>query len=211
MTTPGAARSVLPGVRLGRQRRAEARDADFRDWARARQGALRRSAYLLCHDWHLAEDLAQTTLAKLYAAWHRTREEGRDAYARRVLYRAFVDETRKGHRRELPAAEPPDRAGADEGDPALRLDLLQALAALPPRCRAVIVLRFWEDQGVEATAAALGITTGTVKSQTSRGLALLRTVLADAVSAGDLSRRAGRHPVRQADPAAGKEHCDAAS
>ncbi|MCF2529511.1 SigE family RNA polymerase sigma factor [Yinghuangia soli] len=156
-----------------RTRRADL-DADFRAWALARQAHLRRSAYLLCRDWHLAEDLTQNTLAKLYAAWHRiNRGDTRDAYARRVLYRTFVDETRRGYRREYPGDDLPE-AAAPEIDSELRVTLLDAVALLPPRCRAVIVLRFWEDLSVEDTAAALGCTTGTVKSQTSRGLAALR-------------------------------------
>ncbi|MDI2132537.1 SigE family RNA polymerase sigma factor [Yinghuangia seranimata] len=161
-----------------RTRRAQL-DEDFREWALARQAHLRRSAYLLCRDWHLAEDLTQTTLAKMYAAWNRVREgDGREAYARRVLYRTFVDETRRGYRREHTGVDLPD-PGVPADDPALRMALLDAVAHLPPRCRAVILLRFWEDQSVEDTAAALGCTTGTVKSQTSRGLAALRQRLRD--------------------------------
>ena len=103
-----------------RTRQAEL-DADLRDWALARQAHLRRSAYLLCRDWHLAEDLTQTTLAKLYAAWHRVRDgDTRDAYARRVLYRTFVDETRRGYRREYPGDTIPDTA-APGVDSALRI------------------------------------------------------------------------------------------
>jgi RNA polymerase sigma-70 factor (sigma-E family) len=160
-----------------RKRRAEL-DADFREWALARQAHLRRSAFLLCRDWHLAEDLTQTALAKLYAAWHRVSAgETRDAYARRVLYRTFVDETRRGYRREFPGADLPDSA-APAVDSELRMTLLDAVGLLPPRGRAVIVLRFWEDLSVEDTAAALGCSTGTVKSQTARGLAALRGHLA---------------------------------
>lgn len=169
-----APRLRTTGVRhWGRSRRAE-QDADFRDWALARQGHLRRAAYLLCRDWHLAEDLTQTTLTKLYAAWHRINGgDARDAYARRVLYRTFVDETRRGHRREYPGEYLPEGA-APAVDTALRVTLLDAIGLLPPRARAVIVLRFWEDLSVEDTAAALGCSPGTVKSQTSRGLAALR-------------------------------------
>jgi RNA polymerase sigma-70 factor (sigma-E family) len=165
-------------------RRAEL-DEDFREWAQARQTHLRRSAYLLCRDWHLAEDLTQTTLAKLYAVWHRVRDSAsRDAYARRALYRAFIDETRRPHRREHTQDRVPE-IPAPASDSDLRLALLDAVAHLPPRSRAVIVLRFWEDLSVEDTAAALGCTAGTVKSQTSRGLAALRERLGgDAAFAG---------------------------
>ncbi|WP_405972851.1 SigE family RNA polymerase sigma factor [Streptomyces sp. NBC_00988] len=154
---------------------------DFDDFARSRQAHLRRTAHLLCGDWHLAEDLTQTALAKLYAVWRRVRQlESPDGYARRVLYRTFIDETRRRRWWERTGA------GADQAevvapasDPDLRLTLLDALRQLPPRGRAVLVLRFWEDQSVEATAAALGCSVGTVKSQTSRGLGTLRTILAD--------------------------------
>lgn len=156
---------------------------DFDDFARSRQAHLRRTAHLLCGDWHLAEDLTQTALAKLYAVWRRVRQlESPDGYARRVLYRTFIDETRRRRWWERPGAG----AGAHQedvvapaSDPDLRLTLLDALRQLPPRGRAVLVLRFWEDQSVEATAMALGCSVGTVKSQTSRGLGTLRHILAD--------------------------------
>lgn len=154
---------------------------DFDDFARSRQAHLRRTAHLLCGDWHLAEDLTQTALAKLYAVWRRVRQlESPDGYARRVLYRTFIDETRRRRWWERPGAGADQaEAMAPASDPDLRLTLLDALRQLPPRGRAVLVLRFWEDQSVEATAAALGCSVGTVKSQTSRGLGTLRTILAD--------------------------------
>lgn len=152
---------------------------DFDDFARSRQAHLRRTAHLLCGDWHLAEDLTQTALAKLYAVWRRVRQlESPDGYARRVLYRTFLDETRRRRWWERPAAHQEDVVAA-ASDPDLRLTLLDALRQLPPRGRAVLVLRFWEDQSVEATATALGCSVGTVKSQTSRGLGTLRHILAD--------------------------------
>ncbi|XUL94234.1 SigE family RNA polymerase sigma factor [Streptomyces galilaeus] len=152
---------------------------DFDDFARSRQAHLRRSAHLLCGDWHLAEDLTQTALAKLYAVWRRVRQlESPDGYARRVLYRTFIDETRRRRWWER-TGTPHEDVVAPASDPDLRLTLLDALRQLPPRGRAVLVLRFWEDQSVEATAAALGCSVGTVKSQTSRGLGTLRRILAD--------------------------------
>lgn len=154
---------------------------DFDDFARSRQAHLRRTAHLLCGDWHLAEDLTQTALAKLYAVWRRVRQlESPDGYARRVLYRTFIDETRRRRWWERTGAGAyQEDVVAPASDPDLRLTLLDALRQLPPRGRAVLVLRFWEDQSVEATAAALGCSVGTVKSQTSRGLGTLRTILAD--------------------------------
>jgi RNA polymerase sigma-70 factor (sigma-E family) len=152
---------------------------DFDAFARSRQAYLRRTAYLLCGDWHLAEDLTQTALAKLFSVWGRVRKlDALDGYARKVLLRTFLDENRRRRWRERLSPHHDDLA-APAQDPELRLTLLAALRQLPARSRAVLVLRFWEDQSVEATAAALGCSAGTVKSQTSRGLATLRRILGD--------------------------------
>lgn len=158
---------------------------EFDEFARSRQAYLRRSAYLLCGDWHLAEDLTQTALAKLYAVWRRVRMDSPDSYARKVLFRTFVDETRRRRWWERSSAHEYDVA-APAQDPDLRLMLLAALRQVPARGRAVLVLRFWHDQSVEETAAALGCSTGTVKSQTSRGLATLRRILGDTPLAAQL-------------------------
>lgn len=163
---------------------------EFDEFARSRQARLRRAAYLLCGDWHLAEDLTQTALAKLYAVWRQVRMDSPDSYARKVLFRTFVDETRRRRWWERPSAQQYDVA-AQAHDPDLRLTLLAALRQVPARSRAVLVLRFWEDQSVEATAAALGCSTGTVKSQTSRGLATLRRILGDTPLAASPSSWAG--------------------
>jgi RNA polymerase sigma-70 factor (sigma-E family) len=163
--------------------------SDFDEFARSRQTLLRRSAYLLCGDWHLAEDLTQTALAKLYAVWRKVRMDSPDSYARKVLFRTFVDETRRRRWWERPSAHEYDVA-APAHDPDLRLMLLAALRQVPARSRAVLVLRFWEDQSVEQTATALGCSTGTVKSQTSRGLATLRRILGDTPLAASLTNRA---------------------
>lgn len=163
---------------------------EFDEFARSRQARLRRAAYLLCGDWHLAEDLTQTALAKLYAVWRQVRMDSPDSYARKVLFRTFVDETRRRRWWERPSAQQYDVA-APAHDPDLRLTLLAALRQVPARSRAVLVLRFWEDQSVEATAAALGCSTGTVKSQTSRGLATLRRILGDTPLAASPGSRSG--------------------
>ena len=163
----------------------------FDEFARSRQVHLRRAAHLLCGDWHWAEDLTQTALAKLYAVWHRVRTmESPDGYARQILFRTFLDETRRRRWWERPSAREYE-AAAPTQDLALRMTLLDALRQLPPRGRAVLVLRFWEDQSVEETAAALRCSTGTVKSQTSRGLNTLRRILGDAPSAAALRSGTG--------------------
>jgi RNA polymerase sigma-70 factor (sigma-E family) len=149
------------------------REQDFKDLYVGRAPALRRTAFLLCGDWQLAEDLVQVAFEKVYASWSRLREP--DAVLRRTLVRCWVDETRRPHRRERSVAEVPDRSvEAPE-----RESLSHALAAVPPRQRACLVLRFYDDLSVAETARLLGCTEGTVKSQTSRGLEALRLVLGE--------------------------------
>jgi len=149
------------------------KEQDFRDLYVGRAPALRRTAFLLCGDWQLAEDLVQVTFEKVYASWSRLREP--DAVLRRTLVRCWVDETRRPHRRERSVADVPDRAVV----PPERESLAHALAAVPPRQRACLVLRFYDDLSVAETARLLGCTEGTVKSQTSRGLEALRLVLGE--------------------------------
>ena len=164
-------------------------EREFVEYVGTRGQALRATAYLLCGDWHRAEDLAQTALIKLYLAWRRIRhDESLDGYARRVLVRAFLDERRRPWRREF-AGEPPEQAARP--DPAdERLDLLAALARLPRSQRVAVVLRYWEDLGVAETAALLGVSEGTVKSASYRGLAALRAVL-------ERSPRTGSAPTEE--------------
>ncbi|MGM1057735.1 SigE family RNA polymerase sigma factor [Saccharothrix sp. Mg75] len=152
------------------------RDTAFAEYFAARSEALRGTAYLLCGDWHRAEDLVQTTFTKLYVAWRRiTRHDALDAYARQTLVRTFVSELRRGwFRRERVSGETADVAATPSGSAEDRLVLLAALARVPPRQRAVLVLRYWEDLSVEETARALGCSEGTVKSQAARGLRTLR-------------------------------------
>lgn len=158
--------------------RDAARERDFRQFAEARQAQLRRSAYLLCGDWHQAQDLTQTTLMKLYAAWGRVNQDGNaDAYARTILTRTFIDQWRRRSWHEEPVSEPPDLPSGALVAPELRLMMREALMELAPRYRAVLVLRFWEDWTVEQTAEALRVSPGTVKSQSARGLARLREIV----------------------------------
>ncbi|MFG3685427.1 SigE family RNA polymerase sigma factor [Micromonospora sp. NPDC047740] len=159
------------------------RDTAFAEYFAARSDAMRGTAYLLCGDWHRAQDLVQTAFTKLYLVWNRVaRHEVLDAYVRQILVRTFLDERRRGWwRRERVGGEDAERPTPPES-PENRLVMLQALAALAPRQRAVLVLRYWEDLSVEETAALLGCTPGTVKSQAARGLENLRDLLLPAYS-----------------------------
>jgi RNA polymerase sigma-70 factor (sigma-E family) len=150
---------------------------DFHEFASARAGQLFRIAYLVCGDWHEAEDLVQTTLAKLYVAWHRVeRTESPDAYARKVLMNTYFSQRRLKRSTETPVAEPPELTATRE-DSDLRLTLVAALRKLPPRSRAVVVLRYVDDHSIESVAQALGISPAAVKSLNSRGLEQLRGLL----------------------------------
>lgn len=194
MGTPRAGRNVFllrhgsaarDGDRggVGDRRRGErqAWEEDFVAYYAAKGEMLRRTAYALCGDWHLAEDLTQTVFTTLYRVWARVeRHEVLDQYARRVLLRAFLDQGRRPWRREVPAPpESPalDGAGWQDGTADVRVDLRTALLGLERRRRAVLVLRFWADLSIEQVAELLHCPPGTVKSLTARGLADLRAKL----------------------------------
>src|SRR4051812_12389597 len=135
-------------------------DDDFVEYARASAGQLRRTAYLLCRDWDLAADLTQTTLARMFVHWPRiTRRDNPHAYARQVLSRAFLDHHRSKSTHEVVTAEFGEVPGVAE-DSDLRLTLIDALGRIPPRDRAIVVLRYWEDLSVESVAEILGLPTG---------------------------------------------------
>jgi RNA polymerase sigma-70 factor (sigma-E family) len=157
------------------------REDEFRAFVVGSRGRLLRTATLLSSgDAHEAEDLVQTVLLRIYLSWPRIRPETRDAYARRMLVNALVDERRRPHaRHERNEAEVPDVAV----EPILPTDtdaaVFRALAELPPRMRAAVVLRHLNDASVAETAEALGCSEGTVKSQTARGLDHLRARLTD--------------------------------
>lgn len=161
------------------QRRS--RDTDFEAWMTARQPALLRTACLLTGETHTAEDLVQTTLAKLYLAWDRIADrEHVDAYARKALVNEFRSLWRRPwRRRELSAEQLPDVTGVEQAYDAHDDALWEFVATLPPKQRAVIVLRYYEELTEAETAATLGISVGTVKSQASRALASLRRTVAD--------------------------------
>jgi len=156
--------------------------SDFHAFASRATASLTRLAYLLCGDRHLAHDLVQTCLIRLYQAWPRLRDhDAADAYARKVLLRCWLNERRRPWRRaesrdgRVPDTEAPERDAA--GDVHLKEVMRRALATLPPRQRAAVVLRYWAQHSVTETAAILRCSEGTVKSQSARGLAALRQAL----------------------------------
>ncbi|WP_214367424.1 SigE family RNA polymerase sigma factor [Pseudonocardia sp. H11422] len=163
----------------------EAAEREFAEYFRARKDAVRRTAFLLCGDWHRADDHAQSAFVALHRHWRRIRDrDALDAWVRRTLVRAVVDESRRPWRRErateaLPPPPAPAAADAATDAVATRQTLVDGLRAVPPRQRAVLVLRYLEGLDVAGTAAALGCSTGTVKSQTAHGLAALRAALGD--------------------------------
>jgi RNA polymerase sigma-70 factor (sigma-E family) len=172
---------------------------EFAEFAVGASPRLRRTAFLLCGDWHTAEDLTQTTLAKLFVAWRRIRRlEGVDAYATRTLVNAYLTDRRRKRSGEQPVAEIPEIPVEPDG-PELRIAVMGVLAGLPPGARAVVVMRYWADMSVDQVAAALGCSPGNVKSQCARALARLRPLLGEiAAEAGLLGRqpREGRDRTR---------------
>lgn len=158
------------------------RDAEFLEYAAVHRGRMLRTARLLTSgDAYWAEDLVQVALTKLYVHWTKVRrEDGAARYADRILVNAFLDERRRLWRhREASTDRLQDPDPAPGPDPAERLTVLQALAKLPRRQHAVVVLRYFRDLDVQATAELMGCSTGTVKSQTSHALAKLRDLLRD--------------------------------
>lgn len=155
-------------------------EQDFRQFVAGRQRALLRSAWLLTGDWSAAEDLVQTALMRSWPKWRRlTADDAAEAYVRRVMFNAFATARRRRWHQEIPTGVLPERpASGPDSDPSeaadLRRMLVAAVQALPPRQRAVVVLRFFDDLTETQTAAVLGVAVGTVKSQTAKALTSLR-------------------------------------
>ena len=154
----------------------------------ARSAALLRTAYLLTGDRHDAEDLVQAALTKVVPRWGRLREP--EPYVRRILVNESISRWRRRRWRETSVPEVGDvaRPGHDVDQ---QLVLRQALGRLAPRQRAVIVLRYFDDLTEAQTADALGISVGTVKSQSRDALARLRTLVPDLAEPALSERPAG--------------------
>lgn len=154
---------------------------EFTEFVVAAGPRLRRTAFMLCGDWHQAEDLTQTALAKVFASWRRiSRRDAVHAYATRTLVNTFLADKRAMRSTELITSQLPDRPAESPG-PEMRLVVLDALATLTPRARAVVVLRYLQDLSVDQVAELLGCSPGTVKSQSARALDKLRPLLGDAM------------------------------
>jgi RNA polymerase sigma-70 factor (sigma-E family) len=161
------------------------RDADYTEYVAARLSSLRRLAAVLCDDRQRADDLVQATLVKLYVHWGRVRAASHaDAYARAVLVREFLHERRSVWVKRVRLSGRVTESPAAAVDQDAVLDLRAAVAALPARQRATLVLRFYCDLSVEQSAEILGCSPGTVKSQTSRALDAVRRALGPAHAAG---------------------------
>ncbi|MBX9396836.1 SigE family RNA polymerase sigma factor [Streptomyces sp. TRM72054] len=158
----------------------QVRRDEYAEFAAARAGHLYRSACLLtAGDTYLAEDLVQETLGRLYLRWGRVcRAENPAAYAQTVLTRTFLAQKRRRSSTERPTDVLPETAAADS-DTTLRLTLLEALARLPAKDRAVVVLRYWEDRSIQETADAMNTSSAAVRTRCTRALARLRMSLGE--------------------------------
>ncbi|MDG4804200.1 SigE family RNA polymerase sigma factor [Micromonospora sp. WMMD980] len=178
---PAAERQPGPLARwrIARRRERDVQDEDFSAFVAASAPRLRRTAYLMCRDWHLAQDLTQITFTRMYASWGRIRQSANlDAYSRRVLVNALFDQRRRRSGTEVVCAEPPDRS-EPEPNPELHVALMTALATLPVRDQAIVVLRHWEDQSVAAVAKIVGLSVSAVKMRDARALGRIRALLGE--------------------------------
>lgn len=171
---------------------------EFADYAAAASPRLRRVAFLLCGDWHTSEDLVQTALAKVFVSWRRIkRQEAVHAYVTRTLVNTYLADRRMKRAREILTDRLPENP-VPLPTPETRIVLLQALAGLPPKSRAVVVLRYWADLSVEQAAVVLGCSPGNVKSQSARALDKLRVALGDTmIEGGAPGAGPGRPPRRE--------------
>ena len=156
-------------------RRRDEREAAVEEYFSARAAGMRRTAYLVVRDWHIAEDMVQACFIQLYTHWPRIRTETVDAFARRTLVNLCLSHLRKNRKERLTGAPPEGSAHDAAGD----LDVHRTLAVLPPHQRAIVALRFLDDLSVAEVAHVMGVAEGTVKSQTARALATLRKHVPD--------------------------------
>jgi RNA polymerase sigma-70 factor (sigma-E family) len=157
-------------------------EEEFAEFAAASAPRLRRAAFLLCGDWHTAEDLAQTALAKVFVSWRKVRrQDAAHAYATRTVFNCYLADKRRRRSTEILTGQLPD-CPVMLPAPETRMVVLDALATLPPRSRAVVVLRYWADLSVDQAADVLGCSPGTVKTLGARALDKLRAVLGDVMT-----------------------------
>jgi RNA polymerase sigma-70 factor (sigma-E family) len=176
----------LIGRSAGRHRAKAARDAEFTGFVESAGTRLRRSAFLMCRDWHLAQDLTQQTFAKMYAAWSRIRTgTNLEAYSRKVLMNLVFDQSKRRSTSEVVLADLPDQADRANGTPELRLALVEVLAQLSVEDQAVLVLRHAEDHSIDTVAMILNVSVSVVKMRNARALARLRALLGDDFLATD--------------------------
>ena len=153
-------------------------DDEFVAFVEQSGSRLCETAFWLCRDWSLAQDLTQTTFIKVYLSWRRIKHDDPYRYCKQVLLRTYLDHTRLKSSAEVRTDVVPDQpAAADAAE--LRVTLLDALGHLSPRDRAIIVLRYWEDHSVQTVAEMLGVSPGVVKTQSMRALATLRALLGE--------------------------------
>jgi len=181
------------------------RDADYSEYVEFRLPALRRLALLLCQDRHRADDLVQQAIIRVYVRWAKaSAADNTDAYVNAILVREFLHERRSGWTRRVSVTDQLPEAPVLTADRDGLMDLQAAVAALPPGQRATLVLRYYCDLNIDQTAAVLGCSPGTVKSQSAKALAALRsrlngdaaTTTAGGQAAAPMRRRAGRGPHR---------------
>ncbi len=163
-------------------------EQQYVEYVTARLPWMRRVAFLLCNDWHQTDDICQTALASLYIHWRKANDATNvNAYVRMIIVRAFLGERRKPWFRRVDLVDVHNEAigvvvgrvqPADPDETETALVVRTALAALPPRQRAVVVLRYYCDLSINEVAATLQCSVGTVKSQTSKGVNSLRQLLA---------------------------------
>lgn len=166
---------------------------EFVEFAEGASPRLRRTAFLLCGDWHMAEDLVQNALAKVFVAWRRIRrQDAAYAYATRTLMNCYLADRRRKRPVEVLTDQIPDQAVAAPA-PESRLLILKALAELPPKARAVVVLRYWADLSVDEVAGVLGCSPGNVRSQSTRALSKLRLVLGESMGQASSPHRQSAH------------------